>query len=42
MVPWTVNEPAAWLRLLDWGVDGITTDYPDQLAAFLTERGIAF
>jgi len=42
VVPWTVNEPADWLRLLDWGVDGITTDYPDQLAAFLSERGIAF
>lgn len=42
VVPWTGNEPEDWLRLLDWGVDGITTDYPDQLAAFLAERGIAF
>lgn len=42
VVPWTVNDPEDWLRLLDWGVDGITTDYPDRLAAFLSERGIAF
>jgi glycerophosphoryl diester phosphodiesterase len=42
VVPWTVNEPADWQRLLDWNVDGMTTDYPDRLAAFLTERGIAF
>jgi glycerophosphoryl diester phosphodiesterase len=42
VLPWTVNEAADWLRLLDWGVDGITTDYPDQLAALLSKRGIAF
>jgi glycerophosphoryl diester phosphodiesterase len=42
VLPWTVNEPAAWQRLLGWGVDGITTDYPDRLAALLGERGIAF
>ena len=32
VLPWTVNEPDDWRRLLDWGVDGITTDYPDRLA----------
>lgn len=42
VVPWTVNEPPAWHRLLDWGVDGITTDYPDRLAVLLREREIAF
>ena len=42
VLPWTVNDPEAWARLLDWGVDGITTDYPDQLANWLRERGIAF
>jgi glycerophosphoryl diester phosphodiesterase len=42
VVPWTANKPSHWERLLEWGVDGITTDYPDQLAAFLGERGIAF
>jgi glycerophosphoryl diester phosphodiesterase len=42
VVPWTVNQPAEWQRLLAWGVDGITTDFPDQLARLLRERGIAF
>ena len=42
VVPWTINEPEDWMRLLDWGVDGITTDYPDRLAAVLRARGISF
>ncbi len=42
VLPWTVNDPADWQRLLDWCVDGITTDYPDRLAALLRERGIPF
>jgi glycerophosphoryl diester phosphodiesterase len=42
VVPWTVNDPSRWQRLLDWGVDGVTTDYPDRLAEFLGNRGIAF
>lgn len=39
VLPWTVNHPGDWTRLLEWGVDGITTDYPDRLAAFLEEHG---
>ena len=35
VVPWTVNDPRHWERLLGWGVDGLTTDYPDRLAAWL-------
>jgi glycerophosphoryl diester phosphodiesterase len=42
VIPWTVNEPEDWLRLLDWGVDGITTDFPDRLAALLVQKGIPF
>ncbi|TMQ34258.1 MAG: hypothetical protein E6K70_08595 [Planctomycetota bacterium] len=42
VLPWTVNEPGDWQRLLDLSVDGITTDYPDRLAAFLRGEGIAF
>jgi glycerophosphoryl diester phosphodiesterase len=42
VVPWTVNNPSHCLRLLDWGVDGITTDFPDRMAALLRQRGIQF
>jgi glycerophosphoryl diester phosphodiesterase len=42
VVPWTVNDPTDWQRLLDWGVDGITTDFPDQLGEFLAAKGIAY
>jgi glycerophosphoryl diester phosphodiesterase len=32
---WTINEPADMLRLLETGVDGIMTDYPDRLLKLL-------
>jgi glycerophosphoryl diester phosphodiesterase len=35
VLPWTVNRPADWARLIAWGVDGICTDYPDRLAEHL-------
>lgn len=41
VIPWTVNDPAAMARLIDWGVDGIITDYPDRLRAVLAARGLA-
>ena len=40
VVPWTVNDPADWEQLLAWGVDGVTTDYPDRLAAWFRQRGV--
>ncbi|MBP7565203.1 MAG: glycerophosphodiester phosphodiesterase [Burkholderiaceae bacterium] len=39
VIPWTVNEPADMQRLIDWGVDGLITDYPDRLRAVLQARG---
>lgn len=30
VIPWTVNEPADMQMLIDWGADGIITDYPDR------------
>lgn len=32
---WTINETADMQRMLDLGVDGIITDYPDRLLALL-------
>ena len=29
IVPWTVNEEEEMKKLIEWGVDGIITDYPD-------------
>lgn len=30
LVPWTVNEPADMMALIELGVDGITTDFPNR------------
>jgi glycerophosphoryl diester phosphodiesterase len=32
---WTVNDLADMQRLIEWGVDGIMSDYPDRLMALL-------
>jgi glycerophosphoryl diester phosphodiesterase len=37
---WTVNEPEAMERLVDLGVDGIFTDFPDRLLRVLRTRGL--
>jgi glycerophosphoryl diester phosphodiesterase len=42
VVPWTANDAGVWQRLLEMGVDGITTDYPDRLAAWLREWGVTW
>ena len=36
---WTVNEPERMRTLIDLGVDGIITDYPDRLRLVLEELG---
>lgn len=35
IIPWTVNEPDDMKKLLELGVDGIITDYPDRLLEIL-------
>ncbi len=39
---WTANTQEQWERLVDLGVDGIFTDFPDQLKQYLTEQRVAF
>ena len=41
VVVWTVNEPADMASLIDFGVDGIITDYPDRLRKVMAEKGMA-
>jgi glycerophosphoryl diester phosphodiesterase len=36
---WTINETTDMQRLLELGVDGIITDYPDRLISLLREPG---
>jgi glycerophosphoryl diester phosphodiesterase len=38
VIPWTLNEEADIINMISYGVDGIITDYPDQLIKILNER----
>jgi len=40
-IPWTVNERPDMERVVEMGVDGIISDYPDRLRAVLVAKGIA-
>lgn len=40
VVPWTVNVPAEMARLIDLGVDGLITDYPDRALPVLAAKGL--
>lgn len=40
VVPWTVNDPARAAELIDLGVAGVVTDYPDRMRALWTARGM--
>ena len=39
VIPWTVDDPATMQSLIDKGVDGIITDYPDRLRAVAADDG---
>jgi glycerophosphoryl diester phosphodiesterase len=39
IIPWTVNDEATMHKLIDDGVDGIITDYPDRLRKVMEQRG---
>jgi glycerophosphoryl diester phosphodiesterase len=38
VIPWTVNDPADMARLIEAGVHGIITDYPDRLRQVMADR----
>jgi glycerophosphoryl diester phosphodiesterase len=40
VVPWTVDDTPTMAALIDKGVDGIITDYPDRLRELMAERGL--
>jgi glycerophosphoryl diester phosphodiesterase len=40
VMPWTVNDAGTMETLLNWGVDGIITDYPDRLREVMRRRGM--
>ncbi|WP_030465535.1 glycerophosphodiester phosphodiesterase [Lentzea aerocolonigenes] len=39
VIPWTVNEESRMHEMIDTGIDGLITDYPDRLRKVLKERG---
>lgn len=40
VIPWTVDDPATMNKLMDDGVDGLITDYPDRLREVMKQRGL--
>ena len=41
VVVWTVNEEPDLRRMIEWGVDGVISDYPDRLRAAAGAMGVA-
>lgn len=41
VIPWTVNAAEDIQRLMDWGVDGLITDWPDRALALKGQPGAA-
>ncbi|WP_405431718.1 glycerophosphodiester phosphodiesterase family protein [Micromonospora sp. NBC_00617] len=40
IIPWTCDDPATVSALMDMGVDGIITNYPNRVRAIMAERGM--
>jgi glycerophosphoryl diester phosphodiesterase len=38
LIPWTVNDTSEMRRLMELGVDGLITDYPDRLMEVLKQQ----
>lgn len=41
VVVWTVDDPADMASLIDLGVDGIITDYPDRARRVMAKKGLS-
>ena len=41
VVVWTVNDAASMASLIDLGVDGLITDYPDRAREVMAEKGLS-
>jgi len=41
VVVWTANDPGDIARMLEFGVDGIISDYPDRLRRLAQDRGMS-
>jgi glycerophosphoryl diester phosphodiesterase len=40
VIPWTVNEKPDMAKLIDAGVDGLISDYPDRLREVVASKGL--
>ncbi|MEU6533524.1 glycerophosphodiester phosphodiesterase family protein [Streptomyces sp. NPDC046928] len=40
VIPWTCDDPATIEALMDLGVDGIITDYPNRVREIMKDRGM--
>ena len=40
VIPWTIDDRATIESLMDIGVDGMITNYPDRLRALMASRGM--
>jgi glycerophosphoryl diester phosphodiesterase len=40
VVPWTCDDPATVEALMDMGIDGIITNYPNHVRQIMADRGM--
>ncbi|MGI5491198.1 glycerophosphodiester phosphodiesterase family protein [Microtetraspora malaysiensis] len=40
IIPWTCDDPATIEALMDMGIDGIITDYPNSVRQIMADRGM--
>ncbi|MEV1171584.1 glycerophosphodiester phosphodiesterase family protein [Nonomuraea sp. NPDC049784] len=40
VIPWTCDDPATIVALMDMGIDGIITDYPNRVRQIMADRGM--